>query len=152
IARSLQDLGLDEAAAWWAAGTVKILINHQQWWAVDGEGERAAYQVLTSWLRDSEVQQFMQVNRHRGVLWFNHEAFGKLLGWMLTIAAVEISADPGRTPDEVAEQIMACYELIEVLQEAEKASEYQVVELMEAVKGQPVQARAADLPGKKKGG
>jgi len=151
IARALQDLGLDEEAAWWAVGTVKMLINHQQWWQADAEKESDAYQVLTTWLRDGEVQQFMQVNRYHGVLWFNEEAFGKLLGWMLTAAVVEISADAERTAEEVAEQVMACYEVIEVLQEAEKASEYQVVKLMEATKDQDGPATGGRSPGQEGG-
>ena len=151
IARALQDLGLDEGAAWWAVGTIKILINHQQWWQLDAGQEDEAYQVLTSWLRDGEVQQFMQVNRYHGLLWFNEEAFGKLLGWMLTMAAVEISADPERTPEEVAEQIMACYDIIEVLLEAEEASDYQVVKLMEAAKDQDGPVKVEGLPVKEGG-
>jgi glycosidase len=139
IARALQDLGLDEGAARWAAGTVKILIDHQQWWDAEA-GKDQAYQVLTTWLKDSQVQQFLQVNRYRGVLWFNHEAFARLLGWMLTIAAVEISAVPTQEPDAVTEAIMACYEAIEALQEAEEASEFQVVKLMEAAKGEAIVA------------
>jgi hypothetical protein len=133
IAGALQDLGLDEGAAWWAVGTVKILVSHQNWCDPGAEGEGNAYQVLSSWLEDGEVQQFLQINRHQGVLWFNHESFEALLGWMLAVAAVEIGADPDLSPREVARQIAACYELIEVLQRAEAGSEYRVDKLLEAV-------------------
>jgi glycosidase len=150
IARTLQDLGLDEGAAWWSVGTIKILINHQGWWRVDADKEGKPYQVLTNWLKDGEVQQFMQVNRYHGLLWFNEEAFNKLLGWMLTTAVVEISADPDRTPEEMAEQVMACSDIIGVLQQAEEASEYQVVKLMEAAKDQKSPATQGRSP--KQGG
>ena len=83
--------------------------------------------------KDVIIQQFMQVNRYGGVLWFNHESFDQLLNWMLTIAVVEISADPGLEPDEVAQTIVACYDIVKKLQQAEEKSEYQVVKLMEAV-------------------
>ncbi|MFN2182616.1 MAG: alpha-amylase family glycosyl hydrolase, partial [Anaerolineae bacterium] len=56
VAGALQDLDLDEAAAWWAVGTIKILISHQDWCARAPASEDRAYQVLVSWLRDSEVQ------------------------------------------------------------------------------------------------
>jgi hypothetical protein len=131
IASALQDLDLDETAAWWAVGTVNVLINHQRWYEVEASGNERAYQILRSWLRDSEVHQFLQVNRYRDVLWFNHEAFEELLGWMLTLAAIEISADPRLTPKTIAEHIVACYEVVKMLQQAEKASEYQVEKLME---------------------
>jgi hypothetical protein len=52
---------------------------------------------------------------------------------MLTMAAVEIGADPELSPREVAREIAACYRLIEALQRAEAASEYRVERLLEAV-------------------
>jgi glycosidase len=134
VAAALQDLGVDEGAAWWAVGTIKVLVSHQDWCSLEIQGKDRPYQILVSWFRDGEVQDFVQVNRYRGVLWFNHEAFEKLMAWMLTLAAVEISADPELAADEVAQEIVACYDVIHALQKAEDASDYQVVKLMEAAK------------------
>ena len=134
VAGALQDLGLDEAAAWWAVGTDKILINHQGWFELAASPEDRAYQVLVSWLRDSEVQQFLRVNRYGGVLWFNGEAFDQLLAWMLTVATVSISADAERSPEEIAQDVVDCYEVIEKLKRAAESSEFQVVKLMEAAR------------------
>jgi hypothetical protein len=131
VAGTLQDLGLDEDAAWWAVGIVKVLINHQGWFE-PAASEGQAYQILVSWLRDGEVQQLLQVNRYGGVLWFNQEAFEQLLTWMLTTASIEISADPRRTSQAIAGDIVGCYDVIERLQQAGKSSEFQVVKLMEA--------------------
>lgn len=133
LAGALQELGLDEAAAWWAVGTVKILISHQQWFELEATGKDRAYQVLTSWLKDSEVQHFLQVNRYRGVLWFNHESFGQLLGWMMAVAAIQIGADPGLTEEEAAEKLATCRQVIKKLRQAEEVSGFQVVRLLEAV-------------------
>jgi hypothetical protein len=135
VAGALQDLGLDEEAAWWAVGTIKILINHQGWFDLDGPAKQRAHQILVSWLRDGEVQQFLQVNRYGGLLWFNHEVFEQLLRWMLIVAVVDISADPERSPEAIAQDIVACYDVVKTLKQAEEASEYQVVKLMEAAKG-----------------
>jgi glycosidase len=135
IAATLQDLGLDEGPAWWVVGTIKILINHQDWRSLETPKKERAYQLLASWLRDNEVQQFVQVNRYRDVLWFNHEAFEQFLGWMLTLAAVEISADPQLSPEQVAHEFVACYDVIHAIQLAEETSEYQVAKLMEAARG-----------------
>ena len=134
VAGALEDLGLDEGAAWRAVMTVKILINHQGWYELEAAEKRQAYQVLVSWLRDSEVQQFLQVNRYRGVLWFNHEAFEQLLAWMLTLATVEVGAQPELAQDEVARHIETCYDVVKTLQQAEEASDYQVVRLLEAAR------------------
>jgi hypothetical protein len=134
VAGALQDLGLDEAAAWWAVGTDKILINHQGWYELPASPEDRAYQVLVSWLRDSEVQKFIQVNRYGGVLWFNGEALNQLLAWMLTVATVSISADAERSPEEIAQDVTSCYEVIKKLKQAAGSSEFQVVKLMEAAR------------------
>jgi hypothetical protein len=135
VAGALRDIGLDEGTAWWAVGTDKILINHQDWpkLASTSEDDRA-YQVLVSWLRDNEVQQFLQVNRYGGVLWFNSEAFDQLLAWMLTVAAASESADVGSSSQEIAERITGCYDVIVRLKQAVESSEFQVVKLMEAVR------------------
>ncbi len=134
LAGALQELGLDEGAAWWAVGTVKILISHQQWFELGTTGEDRAYQVLTSWLKDGEVQRFLQVNRYRGVLWFNHEAFGQLLDWMMAVAAIQIGADPELTGEEADEKLAACRQVLEKLRQAEEVSGFQVVRLLEAAR------------------
>ena len=134
VAGALQDLDLDEAVAWWAVGTDKILINHQGWFELAASPEDRAYQVLVSWLRDSEVQQFLRVNRYGGVLWFNGEAFDQLLAWMLTVATVSINADAERSPEEIAQDVVDCYEVIGKLKRAAESSGFQVVKLMEAAR------------------
>ena len=133
-AGALQNLGLDEGASWWAVGTVKILVAHQHWCQDESTSKQRAYQILHTWLQDGQVQQLLQVNRHRDTLWFNHEAFQQLVAWMLTIATVEISADPKRTPEKVPEDIVACYDLIRKMQQAEEKSGYQVANLLEVAK------------------
>jgi hypothetical protein len=133
VAGALRDLGLDEGAAWWAVGVVKILISHQRWFETKAPKAERVYKILVSWLRDGEAQQFVQVNRYRGVLWFNKEAFDQFLGWMLTATAVEISADPDRPAEEVAREIVACYDVVKKVQKAEGKSDFQVVKLLELV-------------------
>ncbi|MBL7065844.1 MAG: hypothetical protein ISS49_16835, partial [Anaerolineae bacterium] len=134
VAGALGDLGLDEGAAWQAVATIKILTSHQRWFEMQAPKKKRAYQVLESWLRDDEVQRFLQVNRHRGILWFNKEAFDQLLWWMLLPAVVTISADPLRPPAEVAQEIVEVYDVVKKLQQAEEESGYQVERLLEAVK------------------
>ena len=134
VAGALQDLGLDEGAAWWAVGTVKVLINHQRWYEIKAPAKERVYQILVTWLRDGEVQQFIRVNRYRDVLWFNKEAFDQLLGWMLTLAAVEISATAELSPQEVARKIVACYDIVRALQRLGQESGYQITKLLEIAK------------------
>jgi len=155
VAGALQDLGLDEGAAWWGLAAIKVLISHQRCYetcAAEGQPERAkghpkrseapavelkrAGRLLESWFQDSDVQQFVRVNRHHDVLWFNKEAFDQMLGWTLTVAVIEIAANPLCGADEVAEEIVGCYEIVQQLQQAEEASGYQIENLLELVRGQ----------------
>ncbi len=130
IASTLCDLGLDEATSWRAVAVIKILTTHQQWFEVQASGTKWAHGVLESWLKDSDVQGFLQVNRYQGVLWFNHESFEELSWWMLLLAVIVISADPLIPPAEVAEEIVARYDIVQQLLQAQEQSEYQVERLM----------------------
>jgi hypothetical protein len=141
MAGVLQDGGLDEASAWRAVAMVKLLTEHQLWFkeskyepADKGERKPAqateqARQVLASLLQDSEVQQFMQVNRWQGVLWFNKEAFERLLEWLLVLATVD--AQRHELADQVARRIAERYGIVRELLQAEEASGYQVEKLLE---------------------
>ena len=131
-AGTMQEMGLDEASAWWGVKTVKILTSHQLWFDHLDTESGSAYRVLRTWLRDDEVQQFLRVNRYQDVLWFNHEAFEQLAWWMMLVATVAVAADAARPSMDA---ITACYQLIEELRLAEQTSRYRVEDLLEAVKG-----------------
>jgi glycosidase len=143
IAGALGDLGMDERSAWRAAGLIKLLTAYHQGLLqfIPGKKQkrdikRTAYQLLQSLFADSEVQQFMGVNRYQGVLWFNKEAFDDLLWWLFTVAIVDLTGavKPEKAAETVAEDILSCFEIIRHLRQAEMASGYQVEKLMEAVK------------------
>jgi len=136
LAGTLQDLGLSESAAGHAVNLVRLLVSQQHWHELDapGRGRARASRLLETWLQDDEVRAFWQVNRYREVLWFNKEAFEEFLAWMLTLAAIQISA--GRPAEEVAPAIVACYDVIQRLQRAAGPSGYQVGRLLELVAGQ----------------
>ncbi len=126
IASALQDLGLDESAAWQSVAVVKLLTSHQRWFAVQAaDAPSRAYRILESLLKDDEVRQFLQVNRYQGVLWFNKEAFEELLWWLWLVAVVQIGADPQR-----ADEMLACSEIIKQLCQAAEKSGYQVEKLL----------------------
>ena len=134
IAGTLQDLGLDYNAAWRMVALTKILTTHQCWFETG-----SAYQILEKWLGDDDVRMFLQVNRHQGVLWFNRESFDEILGWMFRVAVIALSRDSLRPAEEVAREIIACYDVVRELQHAEAESKYQVERLLLAVesKGAP---------------
>ena len=139
LARTLQDIGMEEGAAWRAVELVRILTSHQDWFEVREPEDERAYHILRSWLEDSDVQRFLQINRYQGVLWFNHESFDDLLKAMLSVAVVGTLANlekhAGQSArSEVASRIQEHERLIQQLQAAEEKSAYQVEKLLDAVK------------------
>ncbi|MFN8481489.1 MAG: alpha-amylase family glycosyl hydrolase [Anaerolineae bacterium] len=134
IAPALEGLGMTDATAWRAVATIKLFSEHDKWFDMAGTPGLRAYRVLESWLRDSEVQQYLGVNRYQGVLWFNHEAFEQLLWAALLHATIGLLAAQGE-PSSVAEGIAERYAIIERLQQAEKDSKYQVARLMSRARG-----------------
>ncbi|MBI4531609.1 MAG: hypothetical protein HY709_08800, partial [Candidatus Latescibacteria bacterium] len=129
IAGTLEDLGMEESQAWQSVAIVKMLTSHQRWFARGEPRPGRVYRILESLLKDGEVQQFLQVNRYKGVLWFRKEAFSQLLWWMTLLAVLENSADPLRPVTEILEG----YDIIQELHRAEEVSGYQVEKLLSAV-------------------
>jgi hypothetical protein len=127
---ALQDLGLDEAAARQAVSIVKLVTGLPGLCAGTGP-----YHTLSSLLQDSEVQRFLGINRHQGVLWFNREAFRKLVWFYYAISVVETLASADEKDGKIAEALTACYAQVERLLDAEQSSGYQVEALLEAAKG-----------------
>ncbi len=129
LAGALQDLGVNGPAAWKAVAVIKVLTSHQRWLATEApDTAKRARQILETLLRDSEVQQFVQVNRHQDVLWFNKEAFEQMLWWLALAAGIQATAF--RTATKAKEEMLVCHEIVQQLLEAAQESGYQVEELL----------------------
>ncbi|MBI5030683.1 MAG: alpha-amylase [Chloroflexi bacterium] len=129
VARAFVDLGMSDAEAWRAVAIIKLMTTHQHWHALRDAQKGRAYLALETWLEDTEAEQFLQVNRFNGVLWFNKEAFETLLSWMFTVAVVELTVDK----TDAAKNIVETHEVIKALLKAEKKSKYQVEKLLAAL-------------------
>jgi glycosidase len=132
LARSIQDLGVDTALAEQAVGVVKLLTANQRWFEfkTPQPANRLAFTALSRLLRDAEVQQFIGVNRHQGVLWFNQEAYEQLCSWLMLPAMVDSLV---KLPDEqAAAQIEERLAVVKKLLAASEASEYRVEKLLDA--------------------
>ena len=110
----------------------KIFTGHQSWFS-DIQAN-SAHQVLETFLNDSEVQQFLQINRYMDILWFNKNAFELLLSWMAFTATVGIIGESTKTEDEQDVSLAACFNILSELYEALMESNYQVEKLVEIVR------------------
>ena len=134
IEEALRSWGLDESAAWQAVEAIKVLTLHQDRLAAAIAAKELPANMLERLLADSDVQQFLHVNRYNDVLWFNQEAFEQLLGWLMAAAVIDATLKPDRPVKEVTADILAAYAVIKCWQDAEDESEYQVEKLLAAVK------------------
>ena len=132
IADVFVELGSEESTAWRSVTLIKLLTGYQRWFEV-----KSAYQALESLLKESDVQQFLEVNRYNDVLWFNKESFDELQWWLLIVTSVQIDSDTQKSATGVVKEIEDCYAMIQRWQDARKRSGYQVEKLLEALQVSP---------------
>ncbi len=110
-----------------AIQAIRIGIRHQGWYTV--AGSHSEKQLLRKWLSDSDIQNFLEVNRYNGILWYNRESFSEFLTWMQVIALVETQKEypAGST---VAETLLGSSELMRKIKALDKKSAYQVLKLI----------------------
>jgi hypothetical protein len=126
----LGDLGLEEGAAWSSLTVIKWLTGHQRWFEVKSSGQKQAYAVLELLFKDEDFRQFLRINQHQDIWWFNKEAFEEMLWWLMMVAALTIGSDPLRPVNAVIEELERCYSMIQQWQRAEVKSEYQIEKLL----------------------
>ncbi len=88
---------------------------------------------MQTWLKDTDLQRFLQINRYQDILWYNREAFDELLWWLYTSSLVT-SAREIQEPEEIIEAAEARYAILRQLLAAQAVSGYQVEKLLAAVK------------------
>jgi hypothetical protein len=141
IVGAFKDLGADEDTALREVLLVNALISRHRS-LVDYSGKpKAAYRVVEAWLKDDDARGFLQVNRYQDVLWYNKEAFDRLLGLMLLAAIADAAAPPGgQKPDrdtvDLAEAISDYYDIARALKQAQAESGYRVDNLLAVAKGE----------------
>ena len=136
VATTCQDAGLDEHSAGRAVEAIKIMVSHQHWYSTPYSKNERALKILENWLKDSDIQSYLGVNRYQGVLWFNKESFEQLLWWMYIVAVIELYPEANEETDlaSIPGEILACYNIIRKLGQAVEDSGYQVELLLEAAR------------------
>ena len=130
IIQTLTDLSFNREAASREVTIIKLLTSYQDW-CTDYVN---TYDLISNLLRDNEVRDFLQINRHMDILWFNKEAFEGLIFWMILVTSVKISCDTSmgqKDKEAIMEKAMF---LMEPLYEALENSQYQVEKLLELLK------------------
>jgi hypothetical protein len=130
----LRGLGLEEDAAGRSMTVIKMLTSQQRWFEAKSLDQKQADATLELLLKDEDLRRFLQINQYQDAWWFNKEAFGEMLWWLMIVAALTIGSDPLRPVHAVIEELERCYSMIQEWQQAEEKSEYQVEKLLSALK------------------
>jgi glycosidase len=124
----LHELGFDDYAAWRAVTFIKVFTSNQRWYQRWGSGTALA--ILEALLKDYDLQQVLQINRHRGTLWFNKEAFEEFLVWMVMVAVIKMDVDGAGREEELVQGTATACSLVRQLRAASDQSQYQVEKLL----------------------
>jgi hypothetical protein len=114
---------------------LRILIRWQNWHTRRNLPAPTAYRVLLALLADTEVQQFVGINRYDNVLWFNKERFETLLWGLFFVAVVHHTAEPRMPKKAAAQAIFDIYQLCASWLKAKDKSDYQVERLLKNLQG-----------------
>jgi len=132
VQKTLSRLGMEDGQARSGVIIIKLLTSHQNW--VKGISENTSISLMEKWFANEEVRQFLDVNRYHDKLWFNKEAFESMMWWMMTIALVNLVAEPEKSLSEGIEILIKAFDMIQKIIAAEEESEYQVDKLLKLLK------------------
>jgi len=133
ICRSVFDeLGFDDKDTWEGLSLMKIFTVHQHW--VRYSEKNNAYTALEPFMNDSEVQQFLRINRYKEVLWFNKETSELFLSWMLFTGIVAVLTDKETDKERQSLIIKNIFDIVEKLYLASVESQYQVGRFIELIR------------------
>jgi hypothetical protein len=81
IADALRARGLDEAASWWAAERVRVLVDLPLASSIAGDADDIAARLVEAWLERRAIRGFLRVNAWDGTEWFHRESWAELVAW-----------------------------------------------------------------------
>ncbi len=148
---ALQELGLTKANAARQVDLLRLLVSQGDWHQNCGKSN-IAFRLLNLWLKDQDVQRYLNVHRFRDILYFNKEAFESMMWWLFTTAAVsageqaaELEVPANRATARTAKKetpvekplkavdLLECFRIIQEMLNAMEHSGYQVEKLLENV-------------------
>ena len=125
----LLQMGRSEWDASHLITTVKMLTIIQGWNGVKDLGNLRG--LLKDWIEDPLVSDFLGVNEHENILYFNREGIQEFLWWLMSLAVVDELEKDTKGKGITAKRLLTIYQVIEKILNAEKSSGFQVKKLMD---------------------
>ncbi len=140
ISATIKELGADDGKAGRSLAMIKLLCTHLALFHFPEESSMSTALLLQTWLGEADVQIFISINRHKGILWFNQESFEDLVWYMYALSSVEILAERSSLAEEDApgadenavQRLLRGYAVVKELLSALKASDFQVEKLLKS--------------------
>ncbi|MFX0185826.1 MAG: alpha-amylase family glycosyl hydrolase, partial [Candidatus Hodarchaeota archaeon] len=126
IERTIQELhdeklNIDEVVL-----LVKILTSHQNWYNYQTGENYQAFQIMNVLMTDLEFQSYIQVNRYLDILWFNKEAFERLIKWLFIVAVLNTVSKLIHQSTEYRNDVRIIFELTQQWLWAADKANYQM--------------------------
>jgi hypothetical protein len=132
VEATLLDLGMEDGQARSGVNIIKMLISHQNW--INEIPAQTPLGLMKNWLSSEEIRRFLNINRYQDILWFNKESFESLMWWMMAVGLIQLVAEPDKSLAEIIEILFDAFDIIQKILGAEEESEYQVDQLLKALK------------------
>lgn len=94
--------------------------------------ETSCRAILSSWLKNAYLRDFIELNEYNGITWFNQEKFDLML-WLQKALSVLQTACAENALENSAEEMMKIALIFKEIEAAVGTSEYQLDKLMEAL-------------------
>ena len=107
---------------------VKLLIRYSTWYELEDAQSSPAERLLKTLMDDEDAQNFLGVNEHEGVRYFNKESYRELTSRLACVAILNLSVLRTR---EVNAGLKRVHQGLKDFAAAEERSEYRVDKLLE---------------------
>jgi hypothetical protein len=114
---------------------VRLLIGQRNWTDLKAPKKIKPLAMVTAWLEDPAIRDFLKINTFNDTEWFNWESMELWLHWMRVIGLLDILVDDRIKSQEKSGQLVDLQKLIEAIEKALSRSDYQVEKLLENLKG-----------------
>ncbi|NPV77908.1 MAG: alpha-amylase [Anaerolineae bacterium] len=131
LRQTFQQLALPTSESRKILVAAKLLTKNLHW--LQKLGALPPRTILQTWLEDEEVRQFLGVHEYNDILWFNKESYEEFLGWMLLSAAFSSVNEGYINANQLVENILNAFSIVEQFLKAEEESKYQIALLFKAL-------------------
>jgi hypothetical protein len=126
LSSKLKELGFSEYEAYRGSQAIRWLIDR----VPVIEEDSSSQEFLESLLADPVITDYLEINTHNGIRWFNKEKFSDLIWYQRAVRFVR-SASSDLESTEVFEAILSQERLLKELEKAVEDSGYQLDKLIE---------------------